>query len=66
MLIPDLRSRLGFVDGWAGHAERLALITDRDTITYGELATRVSANIELLGFARRLVLIELQTPCRRS
>ena len=60
MLTPGPRPRLGFVEGWDGHADRPALITDRETITYGELAARVSADMELFGFTRRLVLIELQ------
>ena len=60
VLIPGPRPRLDFVDGWDRHADRPALITDRETVSYGELAARVSAKIELLGFGRRLVLIELQ------
>ncbi len=60
MLTTGPRPGLGFVDGWDGHADRPALITDRETITYGELAARVSAEMHLFGSARRLVLIELQ------
>ena len=60
MLTPGRPPWLGFVDGWDGHADRPALITDRETISYGELAARVAAEMELVGFARRLVLIELQ------
>jgi acyl-CoA synthetase (AMP-forming)/AMP-acid ligase II len=60
MLTPDPRPRLGFVEGWDGHADRPALITDRETISYGELAARVAAEMELVGSTRRLVLIELQ------
>ena len=60
MLTPGPRPRLGFVEGWDGHADCPALITDGETITYGELAARVAAEMELVGFARRLVLIELQ------
>ena len=57
---PGPRPWLGFVDGWDKHADRPALITDRETVTYGELAARVAAEMELVGFARRLVLIELE------
>jgi acyl-CoA synthetase (AMP-forming)/AMP-acid ligase II len=57
---PGPRPSLGFVDGWEGHADRPALITDRETVTYGELAARVTAEMELVGFARRLVLIQLE------
>src|ERR1700754_806811 len=60
MLTPDPRPRLGFVECWDGHADRPALITDRETITYGELAGRVAAEMELVGSTRRLVMIELQ------
>ena len=60
MLPSDLGPRLGFLDSWDGHANRPALITDRETITYKELAERVSTEMELLGSTRRLVLIELQ------
>ena len=60
MLTSGPSPRLGFLDGWDGHADRPALITDRETITYGELAARVAAEMELVGFSRRLVLIELQ------
>ena len=57
---PGPRPRLGFIEGWEGHGDRPALITDRETVTYQELATRVAAEMELVGFARRLVLIQLQ------
>ena len=60
MLTSGPRGGLGFVDGWDGHADRPALITDREMVSYGELAARVSAEMELFGFTRRLVLIELQ------
>ena len=60
MLTPGPRPWLGFVDGWDGHADRPALITDRETVSYGELAARVAAEMELVGFGRRLVLIELE------
>lgn len=54
------RARLGFVDGWDEHADRPALVTDRELVTYAELAERVAAEMVLFGDARRLVLIELQ------
>ena len=53
-------SRLAFVESWAGHTDRPALITDQETITYRELDARVATEMELLGSTRRLVLIELQ------
>jgi acyl-CoA synthetase (AMP-forming)/AMP-acid ligase II len=54
------RPWLGFVDGWDEHADRPALVTVREVVTYAELAARVAAEMELFGCARRLVLIELQ------
>ncbi|AKS32322.1 AMP-binding protein [Mycolicibacterium goodii] len=54
------RSGLGFLDGWYEHPERPALITDRGTITYAELAARVEAESQLRDMARCLVLIELK------
>ena len=60
MVTPGTCTRLSFVDGWDAHADRPALITDRETVSYGELEARVAAAMELVGFERRLVLIELQ------
>jgi acyl-CoA synthetase (AMP-forming)/AMP-acid ligase II len=53
-------SRLAFVESWAEHADRPALIADQETITYTELGVRVATEMELLGSTRRLVLIEMQ------
>ncbi len=60
MVTPGTRTRLSFVDGWDAHADRPAFINDRETVSYGELEARVAAAMELVGFERRLVLIELQ------
>lgn len=51
---------LGFLDGWDEHPDRPALITDLHTITYAELAARVSAESQLCDMTRCLVLIELK------
>jgi len=60
LVIAGCRPWVGFVDGWEGHGGRPALITDRETVGYADLAGRVAAEMELVGFGRRLVLIELQ------
>lgn len=46
-----------FVDRLAGHGARPALLTARQTITYTELADRVTLAAERLGPSRRLVLL---------
>src|SRR5258708_4191398 len=48
----------GFVDGWGGFGGRAALISEGETLSYGELAARVTAEVALVGVGRRLVLIE--------
>jgi AMP-binding enzyme/Phosphopantetheine attachment site len=60
MRAPGSRPALEFVDSWERHPDRPALITDRATITYEDLASRVAGETELFGPSRRLVLIELQ------
>ena len=37
--------------------DRTAVVTDRETITYGELADRVDERVAGLGSVRRLVLV---------
>lgn len=56
---PGSPSQLSFVDGWNEHPDGSALISDRGTLTYGELGARVAATMEALGSRRRLVLIEM-------
>jgi len=46
-----------FASSLARHGRHAALVTDEGTITYAELADRVSAAVERLGHRRRLVLL---------
>jgi acyl-CoA synthetase (AMP-forming)/AMP-acid ligase II len=53
-------SGIGFVDRLADFAERPAVVTPAGSLTYAELAGRVTAAREGLGRTRRLVLVEAE------
>jgi acyl-CoA synthetase (AMP-forming)/AMP-acid ligase II/peptidoglycan/LPS O-acetylase OafA/YrhL len=51
-------SGVGFVDQLASYADRPALLSSSEVVTYRDLDSRVSETLERLGDQRRLVLLE--------
>jgi acyl-CoA synthetase (AMP-forming)/AMP-acid ligase II len=51
-------SGVGFVDRLASYADRPALLSSSEVVTYRDLDSRVSETLERLGHQRRLVLLE--------
>jgi hypothetical protein len=51
-------SGIGFVDQLASYADRSALLSSSEVVTYHDLDSRVNETLERLGQQRRLVLLE--------
>ena len=64
-IVPDLRPAstlatprtVPFVEGLAGHGDRIALRTPEGDLTYRRLASRVAGRAAALGTTRRLILV---------